>query len=148
MLPRQMKRMRTGSVWRTRGSLTRVTDEPNDLLGTAALDAAVAALSDRNRHHLDGMSEEERGQALHHWRELAIAVLTAATAATGVESSAVEPEAGPGRAVLVFEDDGDEIALHASFYPVLEDLGDGEVAATPAQVAALELLQEMTEEDE
>ena len=43
---------------------------------------------------------------------------------------------------------GDEVAVHASFFPQLEDLG-GEVLVTPAQAAALELLEAMTggEED-
>ena len=55
-----------------------------------------------------------------------------------------------GRAVIVLEDaGGDEVAVHASFFPQLEDVG-GEVLVTPAQAAALELLEAMTggEEDE
>ncbi len=54
---------------------------------------------------------------------------------------------GPGRAVVVFEDaGGDQVAVHASFFPQLEDLGNGEVAGTPAQATALEFLQGMTED--
>ena len=49
-----------------------------------------------------------------------------------------------GRAVIVLEDAGeDEVAVHASFFPQLEDVG-GEVLVTPAQAAALELLEAMT----
>lgn len=118
---------------------------PDDLLGDAPLGAAVAALAERNRHHLAQMSDAERRDALAHWRELAISVLTAAGAALGsVEPLAADDEDAPGRAVIVFEDSGDdEIAIHLSFFPELDDLGDGEVAATPAQAAALELLDGM-----
>ena len=58
-----------------------------------------------------------------------------------------------GRAVIVLEDvlveDAGEaqVAVHASFFPQLEDRG-GEVLVTPAQAAALELLEAMTPEDD
>ena len=46
--------------------------------------------------------------------------------------------------MIVLEDAGeDEVAVHASFFPQLEDVG-GEVLVTPAQAAALELLEAMT----
>ena len=118
--------------------------ESPDLLGDAPLSAAIAALAERNRHHLDAMTDAERADALHHWRELAVTVLTAATAALDSDEPNAEGEM-PGRAVIVLEDaGGDEVAVHASFFPQLEDLGGGEVAATPAQATALELLNEMT----
>lgn len=119
--------------------------EPSDLLGDAPLDAAIAALAERNRHHLEAMTEAERNDALGHWRELAVTVLTAATAA-GSDREATGPDGEvAGRAVLVLEDaGGDEVTVHASFFPQLEDLGGGEVAATPAQATALDLLNEMT----
>ncbi len=123
--------------------------EPSDLLGDAPLAAAIAALAERNRHHLDAMTETERNEALGHWGELAVTVLTAATAA-GADREGETAAAGdevPGRAVIVFEDaGGDDVTVHASFFPQLEDLGNGEVAATPAQATALELLNEMTGE--
>lgn len=110
------------------------------------MDAAVAALAERNRHHLESMTHAERADAVAHWRDLALAVLTAATAAIGSEPVADEPE-GRGRAVILFEDaGGDDVNIHASFYPELEDLGGGEVAVTPAQAAALGLLQEISGE--
>lgn len=112
--------------------------------------AAVAALAERNRHHFEGMSAREREEAITHWRDLALSVLTAAGAqlATGSEVEAAGEQA-PGRAVIVFEDSGqDQIAVHASFFPQLEDLGSGEVAGTPAQAAALELLNDMAGEAE
>ena len=117
---------------------------PDDLLGETAVRAAVSALAERNRHHLEQMSEPERTEALAHWHDLAIAVLSAAGAA--LQDNGAEGEA-PGRAVIVFEDAGeDEIAIHLSFFPQLDDLGDGEVAATPAQAAALDLLEGMASE--
>jgi hypothetical protein len=118
---------------------------PDDLLAQAPLGAAVAALAERNRHHLAQMTDEERADALSHWHDLAVAVLTAAGAALGGEDEAAR-DAG-GRAVIVLEDAGeDEVAVHASFFPQLEDV-DGEVLVTPAQAAALELLEAMTGPD-
>jgi hypothetical protein len=115
-------------------------------LADAPLGAAVAALADRNRHHLAQMTEEERADALAHWHDLAVAVLTAAGAALGADDAAAGGVA-PGRAIIVLEDaGGDEVAVHASFFPQLEDRG-GEVMVTPAQAAALELLEAMTGEE-
>ncbi len=120
---------------------------PEDLLAGAPLDAAVAALAERNHHHLAQMSSAEREDALEHWRQLAVTVLTAAGAALSEDGT--EPTDGPGRAVIVLEDAGpEEIAIHASFFPQLEDLGGGEVGATPAQAAALELLEQISDEDD
>jgi hypothetical protein len=121
---------------------------PEDLLAEAPLEAAVAALAERNHHHLAQMSPAEREEAIGHWRQLAVTVLTAAGAALQEEGGASEQEA-PGRAVIVLEDAGpEEIAVHASFFPQLEDLGDGHVGATPAQAAALELLEQISEDDD
>jgi hypothetical protein len=119
---------------------------PDDLLADAPLTAAVAALAERNRHHLAQMTEEERADALSHWHDLAVAVLTAAGAAVGgADGDATDAQ---GRAVIVLEDAGeDEVAVHASFFPQLEDVG-GEVLVTPAQAAALELLEAMTGAEE
>ena len=121
---------------------------PEDLLAAAPLEAAVAALAERNHHHLAQMNEAERQDAIAHWRELAVAVLTAAGAALG-EAPADEDGDQPGRAVIVLEDSGpEEIAIHATFFPQLQDLGGGEVGATPAQAAALELLEQISEDDD
>jgi len=116
------------------------------MLADAPLGAAVAALAERNRHHLEQMTDQERNDALAHWHDLAVVVLTAAGAALGGSDSGEPRE--HGRAVIVLEDAGDdEVAVHASFFPQLEDLG-GEVLVTPAQAAALELLEAMTGSDE
>ena len=115
---------------------------PDDLLADAPIGAAVAALADRNRHHLAQMTDGERADALAHWHDLAVAVLTAAGAALGHD--AASGTEAPGRAIIVLEDSGqDEVAVHASFFPQLEDHG-GEVVVTPAQATALELLEAMT----
>ena len=120
--------------------------QPDDLLTDAALQAAVAALAERNQHHLADMSEEERRDAVAHWRDLAMTVLVAARTAT--TASAPGGDDAGGRAAIVLEDAGDdEITVHASFYPQLEDLGHGEVAATPAQATALELLEQLAGDD-
>ena len=121
---------------------------PEDLLAEGPLEAAVAALAERNHHHLAEMTPAERDDAIAHWRQIAVAVLTAAGAALQEESS-VNGDEGPGRAVIVLEDSGpEEIAIHASFFPQLEDLGGGQVGATPAQAAALELLEQISDDDD
>ena len=121
---------------------------PEDLLADAPLDAAVAALAERNHHHLAQMSPNEREDAIAHWRQLAVAVLTAAGATLHDETDGADGD-GPGRAVIVLEDSGpEEIAIHATFFPQLQDLGGGEVGATPAQAAALELLEQISDDDD
>ena len=121
---------------------------PEDLLAAAPLEAAVAALAERNHHHLAQMNDAERQDAITHWRELAVAVLTAAGAALGEEAADDDGDV-PGRAVIVLEDSGpEEIAIHATFFPQLQDLGGGEVGATPAQAAALELLEQISDDDD
>ena len=125
--------------------------DPDDLLAGPAVEAAVAALAERNRHHVEQMSPEERGDALEHWRELAITVLTAARSAvgTGGDGGGQGGDLIHGRATIVLEDaGGEEVTVHATFWPEMQDLGGGEIAATPAQVAALELLEQLTGEDE
>jgi hypothetical protein len=121
--------------------------DPDDLLAGPAIDAAVAALAERNRHHLEQMQPDEQADALEHWRQLAITVLTAARSATGDETSA--DGHAHGRATIVLEDSGgEEVTVHATFWPEMQDLGGGEVSATPAQIAALELLDQLAGDDE
>ncbi len=115
--------------------------DPDDLLTGPAVDAAVSALAERNHHHLAQMAPDEKEDALGHWRELAITVLTAARSASGSGGG----DDGHGRATIVLEDAGtEEVTVHATFWPEMQDLGGGEVAATPAQIAALELLEQLT----
>ncbi|MEI2702678.1 MAG: hypothetical protein V9E83_09790 [Baekduia sp.] len=110
------------------------------LLGTNAVEAGVGALVQRNRHHLESMEPEEQQNALGHWRELAVEVLASAR-------SALVPEGGAddvGRAVIVFEDQSeDEVSVHVTFTPQLQELEDGAIAGTPAQITAMSLLDSM-----
>ena len=52
-------------------------------------------------------------------------------------------EEGRGRAVITLSDSGgdDVVDVSVEFTPQLEELGEGEVAGTPAQLLALEILQ-------
>ena len=94
------------------------------------------------------MTEDERTDAVRHWHDIAVAVLTAASTTLGAEDDSGDAH-GPGRAVIVLEDaGGNDVAVHASFHPELEDLGEGEIAGTPAQIAALELLDALGAEPE
>lgn len=124
-------------------------DDPDPLLSAASLGAAVDALAERNRHHLESMTEDERAEAVMHWRELALAVLTAAsTAARPPDAADGAGDRQLGRAVIVLEDVGaDGIAVQATFDPELQDLGNGEVAGTVAQIAAIELLDALGAEN-
>ena len=118
------------------------------LLGTMAVEAAVGALVSRTRHHYDEMQPDEQENALGHWRELAVEVLASARSAL-VPADPEHPDVG--RAVIVFEDQGtDEVAVHVTFTPQLQELDDGAIAGTPAQITAMSLLDTMAQaaEDE
>ncbi len=125
--------------------------EPEALLSDAAVRAAIGALASRNSHHLAGMTEEEQQNALHHWQELVMDVLTAARAAIsdeGEDHPTVEGEL-PGRAVIVLQDaGGEDVNVHATFHPELEDLGNEEIGGTPAQITAVMLLQSLGNDEE
>src|SRR3954463_6015717 len=123
-----------------------VTVEADALLGTRAVEAGVNALADRNQQHLASMAPAEQAEAADDWRELAGEGLSAARVALSPEAGAV-PE-GAGRAVIVLEDaGGDEVSVHVTFAPQLEELPDGAIAGTPAQLAAMSLLEAMTSDD-
>ena len=118
------------------------------LLGTRAVEAGVAALAARNQHHLASMQPDEQADAVNHWRELAVEVLSAARAALAGDDVPGADE-GAGRAVIVLEDQGgDEVAVHVTFAPQLEELPDGAIAGTPAQLAAMSLLEAIANDDE
>jgi hypothetical protein len=113
------------------------------LLGPTVIEAAVGALAQRNQRHYESMDDEERAQALETWRSLAGDVLAAAHNA--LFSGAPQPN----RAILVFEDGGsEEIQVHASFSPQLQDIGEGQVAGSPAQITALTLLEDLQTDGE
>ncbi|WP_027005172.1 hypothetical protein [Conexibacter woesei] len=123
-----------------------VTIDADALLGTRAVEAAVSALAGRNRHHLASMTPEEQVEAANHWRELAVEVLSAAREA--LTGGGGIPE-GSGRAVIVLEDSGgEEVNVHVTFAPQLEELQDGSIAGTPAQLAAMSLLESIAGGDD
>src|SRR3954464_5819933 len=56
---------------------------------------------------------------------------------------------GVGRAVITVADAGDErVDVSVSFQPDLEELSDGQVAGTPAQVLALTALESLSDEEQ
>ncbi|HEY6762416.1 MAG TPA: hypothetical protein VI318_23145 [Baekduia sp.] len=121
-----------------------LTIDADALLGTRAVEAGVSALAGRNRHHLASMAPEEQVEAANHWRELTVEVLSAARDA--LTSAGGVPE-GAGRAVIVLEDSGgEEVNVHVTFAPQLEELQDGSIAGTPAQLAAMSLLESIAGE--
>jgi ABC-type nickel/cobalt efflux system permease component RcnA len=124
-----------------------ITVEADALLGSRAVEAGVAALAARNEHHLSAMGAEEQAEAVNTWRELAVEVLSAVrdTLAPSGDGAAAE---GAGRAVIVLEDSGgDEVSVNVTFAPQLEELPDGAIAGTPAQLAAMSILESITGED-
>jgi hypothetical protein len=125
-----------------------ITIEADALLGTRAVEAGVEALAARNRHHLASMAPDEQLEAATHWRELAVEVLSAARHAL-TPGEGLVPVEGAGRAVIVLEDSGgEEVNVHVTFAPQLEELEGGMVAGTPAQLAAMSLLEVMTGDDQ
>jgi hypothetical protein len=125
------------------------TYDADDLLTDATLNAAVAALANRNAHHLQDMTEGEQAEAAGHWRGLAMDVLVAVRAIVSNPGVPLNPalEGGPGRAVIVLEDAGEEeINVHVAFSPELQDMGDDQVAGTPAQITAVSMLDTLGEE--
>jgi hypothetical protein len=124
-----------------------VTVDADALLGSRAVEAGVAALAARNQHHLATMGPDEQVEAANTWRELAVEVLSAVRQALAPEVAG-EPIEGGGRAVIVLEDSGgDEVNVHVTFAPQLEEMPDGAIAGTPAQLAAMSILESITAED-
>jgi hypothetical protein len=117
---------------------------PDALLSEESISAGVAALERIHGRHLADMTGDEQADARDHWRSQVEQVLTA------VHDANVSPAApGAGRAVISFTDAGDDrIDVSVAFQPDLEDMGDGQVAGTPAQVLALSALEALGDDDE
>ena len=117
---------------------------PDAIMSEESISAGVAALERIHGRHLADMTAEEQDEARDHWRSQVEQVLTA------VHDALVGPaEPGAGRAVISFTDAGDDrIDVSVAFQPDLEDVGDGQVAGTPAQVLALTALEALGDEDE
>jgi hypothetical protein len=106
--------------------------------------AGVAALERIHGRHLADMTAEEQADAREHWRRQVEEVLAA------VRVVHARPDLpGAGRAVITFADAGEErVDVSVTFQPDLEELGDGQVAGTPAQVLALSALETLSDEEQ
>src|SRR4051794_13056945 len=114
------------------------------ILSGERIAAGVAALERIHGRHLADMTPEEQADARDHWRRQVEQVLDAVRA---VHSDPTPP--GAGRAVISFTDAGDDrIDVSVAFQPDLEDMGDGQIAGTPAQVLALSALEALGDDDE
>ncbi|MEA2403821.1 MAG: hypothetical protein QOE08_468 [Thermoleophilaceae bacterium] len=114
------------------------------ILAEDSVAAGVAALERIHGRHLADMTAEEQADARDHWRRQVEEILAAVQ---GVHAG--PRAAGVGRAVITFADAGEErVDVSASFQPDLEELGDGQVAGTPAQVLALTALESLSNEEQ
>ena len=117
---------------------------PDAILSEESITAGVAALEQIHGRHLGDMTEGEQADARDHWRRQVEEILTAVH---GLYAGGA-PE-GAGRAVISFTDAGeDRIDVSVAFQPDLEDMGNGEVAGTPAQVLALSALEALGDDGE
>ena len=117
--------------------------QPEAILSEESISAGVSALERIHGRHLADMTEEEQADARDHWRSQVEEVLTAVH---GLHAAGPPP--GGGRAVISFTDAGDDrIDVSVAFQPDLEDMGDGEVAGTPAQVLALSALEALGDDE-
>ena len=117
---------------------------PDAIMSEESISAGVAALEQIHGRHLADMTPDEQAEARDHWRSQVEQVLSA------VHDTLAAPSApGAGRAVISFTDAGDDrIDVSVAFQPDLEDMGNGEVAGTPAQVLALSALEALGEDEE
>ena len=117
---------------------------PDAILSEESITAGVAALEQIHGRHLGDMTEGEQADARDHWRRQVEEILTAVHSLYAGGA----PE-GAGRAVISFTDAGeDRIDVSVAFQPDLEDMGNGEVAGTPAQVLALSALEALGDDGE
>src|SRR3954454_901478 len=117
---------------------------PDVLLSEESITAGVTALEGIHGRHLADMTADEQAEARDHWRRQVEQVLAAVR---DVHASPAPP--GAGRAVISFTDAGDDrIDVSVAFQPDLEDMGEGQVAGTPAQVLALSALESLGDDDD
>ena len=114
------------------------------ILAEDSVAAGVAAMERIHGRHLADMNADEQAQARDHWRRQVEEVLAAVRTV-----HAGPAPAGAGRAVITFADAGEErVDVSVSFQPDLEELSDGQVAGTPAQVLALTALESLSDEEQ
>jgi hypothetical protein len=117
---------------------------PDAIMSEESIAAGVAALEQIHGRHLADMTAEEQGDARDHWRSQVEQVLSAVR-----DALAAPAPPGAGRAVISFTDAGDDrIDVSVAFQPDLEDMGEGQVAGTPAQVLALSALEALGEDED
>ena len=117
---------------------------PDALMSEDSIAAGVTALESIHGRHLADMTPDEQAEARDHWRRQVEQVLAAVR-----DALAGPTDPGAGRAVISFTDAGeDRIDVSVAFQPDLEDVGDGQVAGTPAQVLALTALEALGDDDE
>lgn len=117
---------------------------PEAILSEESIAAGVDALERIHGRHLADMTADEQAEARDHWRRQVEEVLEAVR---GVHAGPTAP--GAGRAVISFTDAGeDRIDVSVAFRPDLEDMGDGQIAGTPAQVLALSALEALGDDEE
>jgi hypothetical protein len=123
--------------------------EPNAIpaeaiLSEESISAGVEALERIHGRHLADMTPDEQAEARDHWRRQVEEILEAVR---NVHTGPTAP--GAGRAVISFTDAGDDrIDVSVAFRPDLEDMGDGQVAGTPAQVLALSALEALGDDED
>jgi hypothetical protein len=118
---------------------------PTDMiLSEQSVRAGLDAMERIHGRHLGDMSPQEQEQARMHWREQVEQVLAA------VRDVFVEPPTDDrGYAVITLSDAGDDrIDVGVVFQPDLEELDNGDVEGTPAQVLALAALEAIASEGE
>src|SRR3954469_1498969 len=117
---------------------------PEAIPSEESIAAGVAALEQIHGRHLADMTPDEQADARDHWRQQVEEVLAAVR---GLHAAPGAP--GAGRAVITFADAGEErVDVSVSFQPDLEELSDGQVAGTPAQVLALTALESLSDEEQ
>src|SRR3954452_2037039 len=117
---------------------------PDTILSEDSISAGVGALERIHGRHLADMTADEQAEARDHWRRQVEEVLEAVRAVHATPSIP-----GGGRAVIAFSDAGeDRIDVSVAFRPDLEDMGNGEIAGTPAQVLALSALEALGDDED
>ena len=118
---------------------------PTDMiLSEQSVRAGLGAMEQIHGRHLGDMSPHEQEQARMHWREQVEQVLAAVR-----EVYVAPPDEDRGYAVITLSDAGeDRIDVGVVFQPDLQELGDGDVEGTPAQVLALAALEAIAAEGE
>ncbi|HEX8204859.1 MAG TPA: hypothetical protein VF587_02245 [Solirubrobacteraceae bacterium] len=118
---------------------------PTDMiLSEQSVRAGLEAMQRIHGRHLGDMSPQEQEQARGHWREQVEQVLAAVR-----DVFVAPPTDDRGYAVITLSDAGDDrIDVGVVFQPDLEELGNGDVEGTPAQVLALAALEAIASEGE